>query len=100
MDMKEKVYHFLTTIPTGRVVTYGQIAEHLGNKKLARAVGKILHKNPDEEKYPCYKVVDSKGRLAENFAFGGIEGQKEKLERDGIAVNDYRVDLGKYQMRK
>ncbi|MDD6483835.1 MAG: MGMT family protein [Clostridiales bacterium] len=94
--MKEKVYEFLTTIPKGTVVTYSQIAKYLGNKNLARAVGNILHNNPDENKYPCYKVVDSKGNLSKNFAFGGIEGQKRRLEADGIIVNNYRVDLDKY----
>lgn len=96
--MKDKVYEFLTTIPKGKVVTYGQIAEYLGNKRLSRVVGNILHNNPDEEKYPCYKVVDRNGNLSKHFAFGGIEKQKEKLENDGITVNDYKVDLNKYRM--
>lgn len=96
--MKEKVYEFLRTIPKGKVATYGQIAEYLGNKKLARVVGNILHNNPNDNKYPCYKVVDSKGNLSKHFAFGGIEKQKEKLEKDGIAVNNYKVDLDKYKM--
>ena len=61
MVMKEQVYEYLRTIPQGKVVTYGQIAEYLGNKNLARVVGNILHNNPDENKYPCYKVVDSRG---------------------------------------
>lgn len=98
MLMKQKVYEYLTAVPKGKVVTYSQIAEYLGNKKLARAVGNILHNNPDPEKYPCYKVVNSKGRLAENFGDGGIEVQKSRLEKDGIEVVDYKVDLGKYQM--
>ena len=97
--MKEKVYEFLRTIPKGKVVTYGQIAEYLGNKKLARVVGNILHNNPDKDKYPCYKVVDGKGNLSKNFAFGGIEKQKEKLERDGIIVNNYKVDLYEYKYK-
>lgn len=97
--MKEEVYKFLRTIPKGKVVTYGQIAEYLGNKKLARVVGNILHNNPDKEKYPCYKVVDSKGNLSRNFAFGGIEKQKEYLEKDGIIVINYKVDLGKYKVQ-
>ena len=59
--MRDKVYEFLKIIPQGKVVTYGQIAEYLGNKNLARVVGNILHNNPNEEKYPCYKVVNSKG---------------------------------------
>ncbi|MGM9881532.1 MAG: MGMT family protein [Bacilli bacterium] len=96
--MKEKVYDFLRTIPKGKVVTYGQIAEYLGNKKLARVVGNILHNNPDEDKYPCYKVVDSKGNLSKQFAFGGIEKQKEKLEKDGIVVINYKVNLDEYKM--
>ena len=97
--MKEKVYEFLLTIPKGKVVTYSQIAEYLGNKKLARVVGNILHDNPNEVKYPCYKVVNSKGGLSNNFAFGGIEKQKEKLEKEGIVVENYRVDLNKYKMK-
>ena len=95
--MKEKVYKFLTTIPKGKVVTYGQIAEYIQNKKLARVIGNILHNNPDGEKYPCYKVVNSKGKLSNNFAFGGIEKQKEKLEKEGIIVKNNSVDLKKYQ---
>ena len=96
--MKEKVYEFLKTIPKGKVVTYGQIAEYLGNKKLSRIVGNILHNNPDENKYPCYKVVDSKGNLSKQFAFGGIEKQKEKLEKDEIVVTNYKVNLDEYRM--
>lgn len=95
--MKEKVYDFLKTIPKGKVVTYGQIAEAAGNPRAARAVGNILHSNPNGEEIPCYKVVDSKGRLSEHYAFGGIEKQKERLEKEGIEVKNYRVDLNKYK---
>lgn len=96
--MRQKVYEYLRTIPKGKVVTYGQIAEYLGDKHLARVVGNILHENPDESKYPCYKVVNAKGELSKAFAFGGIDGQKDRLEKDGICVNDYKVDLKKYKM--
>ena len=96
--MKEEIYDFLRTIQKGKVVTYSQIAEHLGNKKLARVVGNVLHNNPDEHKYPCYKVVDYNGNLSKKFAFGGIEKQKEKLEKDGITVINYRVNLDEYKM--
>ena len=93
----KKVYEYLLKIPKGKVVTYGQIAIYLGNPRLARVVGNILHNNPDENKYPCYKVVNAKGRLAPSFAFGGMDKQKEKLQADGIEVKDDMVDLSKYQ---
>lgn len=97
--MNQKIYEFLTTIPKGKVVTYAQIAEYLGNKNLCRVVGNILHINPDPIKYPCYKVVNSKGELSKNFGDGGIEIQKQRLEADGIEVVNYKVDLNQYQMQ-
>ena len=96
--IKEKVFEFLKTVPHSKVVTYGQIAEHFGNKKAARAVGNMLHQNPDMLLYPCYKVVNSKGRLSKNYVFGGIDKQKELLEQEGIEVVDYTVDLQLYGM--
>lgn len=96
--MKDKIYEYLTCIPKGKVVTYGQIAAYLGNSRLSRYVGNVLHRNPDPEKYPCYKVVNAKGMLSEQFAFGGMEGQRQRLLADGISVEGNRVDLACYQM--
>lgn len=98
--LSQKVYDYLTIIPKGKVVTYKQVAEYLGNKGLARVVGSILHKNPDGDKYPCYKVLNSKGELAKAFVFGGKNIQKERLENDGIKVVNDKVDLSIYQWRE
>ena len=94
--MDQRVYDYLLTIPKGKVATYGQIAEYLGNRNLARVVGNILHRNPHPEIYPCYKVVNSRGQLAARFGWGGVEHQKKLLESDGITVENYSVDLKKY----
>ncbi len=99
MPVRQRVYDYLCTIPRGKVVTYGQIAAALGNPRLARAVGNALHRNPDGDRYPCYKVVNARGELSRHFAFGGREGQKERLEREGIEVTGFTVDLGKYGYR-
>lgn len=97
--LEEETFEFLTKIPKGKVVTYGQIAEYLGNKGLARVVGNILHNNPSEELFPCYKVVNSQGKLAPNFVFGGVDEQRIRLEKDGIEVIKNKVDLKKYQWK-
>lgn len=97
IDYFAKVFEYLLTIPKGKVVTYGQIAKHLGNKGLSRLVGNILHNNPDGDTYPCYKVVNFKGKLAKEFVFGGRGAQKLLLEKEGIEVVDYTVDLKKYR---
>ena len=76
--MKEKVYELVQKIPEGKVTTYGQLAARLGNPGLARAVGNILHRNPDPARYPCHRVVNARGEPAKHFAFGGAEAQKAK----------------------
>lgn len=96
-NIKDKVYEYLKTIPKGKVVTYSQIGEFLGNKNLARVVGNVLHKNNDVKNYPCYKVVNSLGKLSKNYAFGGIVGQKKFLTQEGIEVKNNVVDLKKFQ---
>lgn len=97
---KEKVYAAVREIPDGCVATYGQIAEYIGCPGAARAVGNALHVNPDPVGTPCFRIVNSQGRLAPHFAFGeGIYTQKQLLEEDGIEVTNYRVDLERFQWR-
>jgi O-6-methylguanine DNA methyltransferase len=96
-NLRQEVYEYLRRIPKGKVVTYGQIAAYFGNPKMARAIGNILHNNPDESRYPCFRVVNSRGELAQKFVFGGAAGQRARLLADGVAVENDRVDLAKYQ---
>ena len=93
----KRIYEAVKKIPKGKVATYGQIAELAGDKRMARAVGNALHKNPDPDNIPCFRVVNSKGELAGEFAFGGAGKQEKLLMADGIEVTDGRVNLKEYQ---
>ena len=95
----KRIYEAVKKIPRGKVATYGQVAELAGDKKMARAVGNALHRNPDPEHIPCYRVVNAKGGLAGAFAFGGANVQEQLLAADGIMVVDGCVDLEKYGMK-
>lgn len=90
------IYEAVKRIPAGHVATYGMVAKMAGDKKMARAVGNALHKNPDPDNIPCFRVVNAKGELAGAFAFGGETVQRELLEADGIEVIDGKVNLEKY----
>lgn len=92
----KRIYEAVKKIPKGCVATYGKVAEMAGNPRMSRAVGNALHKNPDPEHIPCYRVVNSKGELAGAFAFGSENVQKKLLEADGIEVINGKVDLKKY----
>ena len=92
----KRIYEAVKGIPYGRVATYAQVAEAAGDRKMARAVGNALHKNPDPENIPCFRVVNSKGELAGEFAFGGAGVQAKLLEAEGVEVNDGKVDLKRF----
>ena len=92
----KRIYEAVKKIPKGRVATYAQIAEMAGDRKMARAVGNALHKNPDPENIPCFRVVNSKGEGSGSFAFGGLDEQAKRLRKDGIEVVDNKVDLKRF----
>ena len=95
----KRIYKAVKKIPKGKVATYAQIAEMAGDRKMARAVGNALHKNPDPEAIPCFRVVNSKGECSGSFAFGGLDEQANRLREDGIEVVNNKVDLEKYGMK-
>ena len=89
----KRIYEAVKKIPKGHVATYAQVAEMAGDRKMARAVGNALHKNPDPENIPCFRVVNAKGECSGSFAFGGEHEQERRLIADGVEVVDGRVDL-------
>ena len=96
---RERIYEAVKKIPYGHVATYSQVAGIAGDRKMARAVGNALHKNPDPGSIPCFRVVNAKGELAGEFAFGGLEAQARLLEAEGVEITDGRVDLKRYQWK-
>ena len=95
----KRIYEAVKRIPYGQVATYAQVAQMAGDRKMARAVGNALHKNPDPDNIPCYRVVNAKGELAGEFAFGGALKQAELLMAEGVEVVDGKVNLEKYQAK-
>ncbi len=96
----KKIYEAVKQIPKGSVATYAQVAEAAGDRKMARAVGNALHRNPDPATIPCHRVVNAKGELAGEYAFGGAWKQAEILRSEGVEVVDGRVDLNRFMWRK
>jgi O-6-methylguanine DNA methyltransferase len=94
----KRIYEAVKKIPKGKVATYGQIAKLAGDGKMCRAVGNALHKNPEPDKIPCFRVVNAKGELSGEFAFGGAGAQQKLLEAEGVEVVDGRVDLARFGM--
>jgi O-6-methylguanine DNA methyltransferase len=91
VDKRRLVYSLVSTIPYGNVSTYGRIGNKLNIHP--RQVGRILHLNTDPLNIPCHRVVNAKGEVASNYAFGGGEVQQQKLEAEGVVFRNNKVDL-------
>lgn len=95
LTLKEQIYILVKQIPSGFVVTYGDIAAKLGLRDV-RLVGWALHQNKSLE-VPCHRVVNKDGRLAPNFAFNGAEEQYRRLEAEQVTfVDSMHVDMTKH----
>jgi alkylated DNA nucleotide flippase Atl1 len=94
MNKMKEMQLLLAKIPKGKVSTYGILAKKL--KVHPRYVGKLLSKNPDGIKYPCYKVIKSDGSLGGYTSKNGVKDKIKKLRKDGIEIKNNKINLKKY----
>ena len=59
----ERVYDVVAKIPRGKTMSYKEVAARAGNPRAYRAVGNIMHNNPDTKRVPCHRVVRSDGKI-------------------------------------
>jgi methylated-DNA-protein-cysteine methyltransferase-like protein len=85
------IYAVVRRIPTGRVATYGQIAELAGIPGGARVAGAALKVNTPANKVPWQRVIGkaskNRGRIAIHDPVGAAV-QRELLEDEGVAIGD------------
>lgn len=74
-EFQQRVWIATRKIPYGSVQTYGWVAEEMGEKKAARAVGAALGANPIPIIVPCHRVLAAGNRIG-----GFSRGIDEKLK--------------------
>ena len=94
MKTFDKVYKIVSSIPKGKVTTYGAISKVVGIDP--RVVGYALHANKDPKNIPCHRVINSKGQISSGYAFGGLDAQANLLKKEGIIFINGAVDLKKF----
>jgi methylated-DNA-protein-cysteine methyltransferase-like protein len=94
-DYRERVFRIVRLIPRGRVMTYGQIAEILGEGYTPRTVGFVMHSSND--KTPWHRVVNAQGGCSTRGIVLPHDKQQRMLEAEGVSFNDRgRCELQKY----
>jgi len=95
-NYRERVYEIVREIPAGRVMTYGQIAEILGEGYTPRTVGFVMHA-ADTEKIPWQRVINSQGACSTGKMTMPVNLQQKILEDEGIEFDEKgRCDLKIY----
>ncbi|WP_410574698.1 methylated-DNA--[protein]-cysteine S-methyltransferase [Amycolatopsis sp. cmx-4-61] len=75
---QQLVWAELRKIPYGTTISYGRLADRLGNPAASRAVGLANGKNPIGIIVPCHRVVGSNGSLT-GYG-GGLERKRYLLD--------------------
>jgi methylated-DNA-[protein]-cysteine S-methyltransferase len=71
-----RVYDVARGIRPGATLSYGEIAERLGDRTLAREVAQALSENPFPIIVPCHRVLATGGKMG---GFSGPGGVRTKL---------------------
>ena len=102
----QKVIETVKKIPSGRVMSYAQVAALSGSERAARAVGHILHNLQDLASVPWHRVISSKGYITTTCKEHTYITQKQLLEKEGVEViwdekkRMYWVDMKRYNILK
>lgn len=93
-DFDARVYAVARAIPPGETLTYGQVAERLGDRLLAREVGAALGRNPWPIVVPCHRITAAGGRPGGFSARGGVTTKLRLLAIEGAAAAAQRDLFG------
>jgi len=91
-NYRERVYKIVRRIPAGHVMTYGQIAELLGEGYTPRTVGFVMHASP--EGTPWHRVLNAQGACSTGPIVLPHDKQQRMLESEGVVFDkNLRCDL-------
>ena len=87
----QNVFDVAKLIPTGRVTSYGAIANYLGAKGSSRMVGWAMNASIPEQDIPAHRVVNWIGVLTGKHHFATPTLMQELLETEGVEVKNDKV---------
>ncbi len=87
-EFHRRVYDLARDIPTGEVLTYGEVAKRLGDAGAARAVGQALGANPFPIIVPCHRVLATGGKTGGFSAPLGLETKMKMLTIERAKLSD------------
>jgi methylated-DNA-[protein]-cysteine S-methyltransferase len=82
-EFHRRVYEAARRIPAGATLSYGELAERLGDRNLAREVAEALSENPWPIIVPCHRIMAAGGKPGGFSAPGGVATKLRLLTIEG-----------------
>jgi methylated-DNA-protein-cysteine methyltransferase-like protein len=99
VDWYRNVWKVVSEIPSGHVLTYGEVARLAGLPRAARRVSQALRRAPSDMELPWYRVINSQGKISFPEDSSGWKRQKDKLEDEGVVFLKGKVNLDQFGYR-
>ena len=99
VDWYKNVWKVVAEIPSGHVLTYGEVARLSGNAGAARRVSQALRRAPRGLKLPWHRVINSQGKISFPEDSNGWIKQKDLLENEGVVFLKGKIDLDRFGYR-
>lgn len=85
-DFQKQVWQLLREIPFGETISYGTLAQRVGQPTASRAVGAANGRNPISIIVPCHRVIATSGKLT-GYA-GGLDRKQWLLRHEQTAIQE------------
>ena len=85
---RTRVFQLVRQIPSGRVMTYGQVAETLGEGYTARTVGFVMHSAMEDRGIPWHRVINAQGGCSTARFMLPPDKQQRMLEAEAVEFNE------------
>jgi methylated-DNA-protein-cysteine methyltransferase-like protein len=93
------VWKVVSEIPSGHVLTYGEVARLSGMPRAARRVSQAMRRAPRDMGLPWHRVINSQGKISFPEESSGWKEQKDRLESEGVVFLNGKIDLQKFGYR-
>ncbi|MBY6016946.1 MGMT family protein [Ferrimonas balearica] len=93
----ERIWNTLERVPSGKVVSYGQLADLAGLPGRARLAARALRLAPPQRQLPWHRVIGASGKISIAKDSPGYREQMARLRSEGVEVNNGRIKLSLYQ---
>lgn len=95
-EQREQFRMVLASVPAGRVISYGRLAELAGMGRGARLVGRWLGQLPEDSSLPWHRVLNSQGKLSLPADSPAGQEQYQRLMAEGVMIERRRVNMRRF----